>query len=138
MSTSASTSTPRRAWVLVALALCGVLAGGALALSHVAGADDDVREVTLRVRNMAFYQDGVDTPNPTLTFAAGEQVRLVLVNEDHGFKHNLVIPALDFRTDIVDVGQRQAVTITVPSSTGTHAYTCEPHAAMMRGNIAIE
>jgi plastocyanin len=137
MSTSATISRSPRTWLLAAVVLAVALAGGTAALTSVHGGDD-VREVTIRAKSMEFHVDGVEGPNPTIILSPGEHVRLVLVNEDHGFKHNLVIPALDVRTDIVEVGQRTTVELTVPAASGSHDYTCEPHAAMMRGNIAIE
>lgn len=131
------TAAIRRPWTLGALAVAVFLTAGLLALTRAA-ASENSREVTLRVKGMAFYVDGVAAANPTLTFAPGERVRLVLINEDHGFRHNLVIPALDVHTAIVEAGQREGVTVTVPAAPGRHSYTCEPHAAMMRGNITIE
>ena len=42
------------------------------------------REITLVVRGMAFYLEGNELPNPTITVTAGERVRVVLRNEERG------------------------------------------------------
>ena len=53
-----------------------------------------VRDITLVVRDMAFYLDGGSEPNPTIQVRTGETVQLTLLNRDPGFKHNLTIEAL--------------------------------------------
>jgi plastocyanin len=114
-----------------------VIAASAV-VPKVAGSSATVREVELTVRGMSFRLDGDDAANPTLRFAPGETVRIVLVNDDPGYRHNLVIPSLDVHTGLIDAGERATVEVVVPQKTGTRVYSCEPHAAMMRGNIAIE
>src|SRR4029079_18952635 len=54
----------------------------------------DEREVTLHARGMAFYLPGSDAPNPTLRVVAGERVRVTVVNDDAGVKHDLAMAKL--------------------------------------------
>ena len=82
-------SAGRSAAVLLMLLTLATL----VSLWPVAAGPADPREVTLVTRDMAFYVDGSDTPNPVLTMHAGETVRVVLRNEDVGMNHNFEIPA---------------------------------------------
>lgn len=99
---------------------------------------DKVREVRIVVRDMTFYLDGARDPNPTLTFRAGEQVRLVLKNEDTGLNHDFSVPSWDTKTKVLEGRGEDAIVFTVPKQKGTDVYTCTPHADMMRGTIRIE
>ena len=98
-----------------------------------------VRDVTLVVRNMTYYLDGSDVPNPTLKFNAGEQVRLTLRNEDRGMTHDFTIRTWGVATKVLDDKGKDSVTFRVPGR-GTEAtsYTCSPHTAMMNGSIVVE
>ena len=99
---------------------------------------DKVREVRLVTREMTFYLEGFDEPNPTLTFRAGEQVRIILKNEDSGMDHDFSVPAWQTKTRLLMGRGEDALLLTVPVKKGTESYTCTPHAEIMRGTIRIE
>ena len=113
-----------------------VVAVGAL-LTAVSRAPE--REIVLVARGMAFYVEGdPSTPNPTLTFKAGERVRVVLRNQDRGITHDFAVPAIDAAVEHVDWNEEAGVTFDVPDTPGRYVYTCRPHTLMMRGQIVIE
>jgi plastocyanin len=99
---------------------------------------DNVREVRLVVRDMTFYVEGSNQHNPTLQFRAGEQVRIILKNEDAGIDHDFSVPAWQAKTTLLEGRGEVALTIKVPDKNGTETYTCTPHAEMMRGTIRVE
>ena len=84
--------------MLVAVAVIGLGILAATLLPMLASSPaDDVHEIRLVVRDMNFYVEGESQPNPTLSVKAGEQVRLVLKNEDPGMQHDFVVKAWDSR-----------------------------------------
>ena len=99
---------------------------------------NDVREVRLVARDMTYYVEGQDQPNPTLTFRAGERVKLVLRNEDDGMLHDFKVRAWEIGTGTIDGKGADSVTFTVPRLRGSHVYSCTPHPSSMRGAIEIE
>lgn len=100
---------------------------------------DDVHEIRLVVRGMNFYVEGESQPNPTLSVKAGEQVRLVLKNDDPGMQHDFVVQAWEVSTRILaDRGQEDAITFRAPSVPGEQVYHCTPHAQLMRGTIRVQ
>jgi plastocyanin len=99
---------------------------------------DPVREVRLVVRDMTYYLDGGDQPNPTLKLRAGERVKLVLRNEDNGMEHDFMVRAWEIGTGIVNGNGTDAVTFTVPDQRGAHDYSCTPHPSSMRGVIEVD
>ena len=105
----------------------------------VSSREEEPRAVTLVVRNMTYYVEGMDTPNPSLKFAAGERVRLTLRNEDPGMLHDFNIRPWNVGTKVLEGKGQDTITFRVPSrSEGQTAYTCTPHAAMMSGTIVVE
>jgi plastocyanin len=96
------------------------------------------REVRLVVRDMTFYLEGSDEPNPTLRLRAGETVRLVLRNEDRGMKHDFTVPAWKAATPLITAMRETAVTITAPVRGARTVYHCTPHEETMRGTILVE
>ena len=96
------------------------------------------RELRLVVRDMTYYLDGSEEPNPTLRLRAGETVRLVLRNEDRGMKHDFTVPAWDAATPLL-TGQREAsLLLTAPARGARTSYHCTPHEETMRGTIIVE
>jgi plastocyanin len=97
------------------------------------------REIRLVVRDMTFYLEGQSTPNPTLRVRAGEQIRLVLRNEQPGMSHDLAIATWQVQTpSLQSKGEEATVSFRVPDRPGTAIYSCTPHAQMMRGRISVE
>jgi plastocyanin len=95
------------------------------------------REVTLVANGMAFYLEGDDKPNPTITVRAGERVRVVFKNQDRGMTHDFAVPALGEAMSLVGWNETDDLTIRVPSTPGTYEYICNPHRLMMRGTIKV-
>ena len=117
--------------VIAALASTGV--------ALLVGSRDRPREIRLVVRDMSFYIDGQDVPNPVLRLHAGEEVRVVVSNADAGIAHDFGVDAWDVWTPLLAArGSEAAVSLRVPRTPGTHEYTCRPHSAMMRGTIQVE
>ena len=117
----------------------------AAALLPIMGASSDreasptPREIRLVAKDMTFYLEGHNTPNPTLRVRAGEQIRLVLRNETPGMSHDLVIKPWQVQTPMLEKkGEEAVVSFRVPDRAGTATYNCTPHAEMMRGSINIE
>ena len=99
---------------------------------------DPVREVRLVVRDMTYYLDGDEQPNPTLKVRAGERVKIVLRNDDEGMEHDFKVRAWEIGTGIVNGKGAESVTFTVPAERGSHVYSCTPHPSSMRGVIEVE
>src|SRR4051812_22545285 len=115
-----------------AIAVVVFAAFGAIALS---ARDSAPREIRVVVRDMNFYVEGQDDPNPTLRLRAGETVRLVLRNEDEGMKHDFAIPGWNAATRRIETGQVASVTFPAPGRASSQTYTCTPHGAIMRGTV---
>jgi plastocyanin len=121
-----------------ALALVPRLAGEVLN-----GADDNtptesaVREIQLVARNMTFYVEGQDAPNPTLYARPGERIRIILRNTDVGMSHDFVIRSWSVNTRLLKGKADDSIEFTVPQTRGAHAYSCSPHAEMMGGTIVV-
>ena len=116
-----------------------LIVGAALMLPRIVSTrEEDARAVTLVVRNMTYYLEGSDTPNPSLRFTAGEQVRLTLRNEDPGMSHDFNIRPWNIGTKVLDGKGQDTITFRVPSESDTQtAYTCTPHSAMMSGSVLV-
>ncbi len=96
------------------------------------------REVTLVVKNMAFYlEDDPATPNPTIEVKAGERVRVVVKNQDRGLTHDFAVPAIDAAMKQLTWNQTGQVTFDVPDTPGEYEYVCQPHRLMMKGTIRV-
>jgi FtsP/CotA-like multicopper oxidase with cupredoxin domain len=96
------------------------------------------REITLTVRGMAFYLDGNELPNPTITLRAGERVRVVLRNEERGMQHDFAVPAMRAALELIGWRESSDVTFVVPETPGVYDYWCRPHMLMMRGKIIVQ
>ncbi len=103
-----------------------------------AGAREEVREIHLVARGMAFYLDADPaTANPTIAVQRGERVRFVLRNETPGIDHDLAIASFGVALTPVTVGRVAAFDLEVPDRPGRHEYVCRPHAVMMKGVIEV-
>lgn len=97
------------------------------------------REVRIVVRDMTFYVEGQDEPNPTLRVRAGEQIRLVLRNADPGMSHDFAVRSWRVMTPLLTARGAEAVVVfRVPQRRGSYTYSCTPHATIMQGNIQVE
>ena len=96
-----------------------------------------VRDITLVVRDMAFYVDGGSEPNPTIQVRTGETVQLTLLNRDPGLKHNLTIEALGLDMPHLETDASMKVRLRAPSRPGRLPYVCAPHSEMMHGVIEV-
>ena len=128
---------------IVRIVLIGVAALGAAALPRgaviVPAGDPAPREIRIVVKDMTFYVDGQDMPNPMLRVNAGEQVRITLRNEDAGMTHDFAVASWKVGTRaLMDKGEEDALVFRVPYQRGTTAYHCTPHSEMMRGTIQVE
>ena len=112
-----------------------VLALGAFAVALTRPAP---REITLTVRGMAFYLDGNELPNPTITLNAGERVRVVLRNEERGVNHDFAVPAMRAALEPIGWNESSDVTFMAPETPGVYDYWCRPHMLMMRGKIIVQ
>ena len=94
--------------------------------------EDGVVEVTVEGTNFEF------TPS-TLTFSAGDKVRLTFKNTSGN--HDFVIDELDVATEILGTGEEETIEFTVPEEAGTFQYYCSVgnHRALgMEGELTIE
>ena len=128
-----------RSKLIVGAALAGAALLAIVAASRDGAASSAPREIRLVVKDMTFYLEGHDAPNPTLRVRAGEQIRLFVRNEDRGMHHDLVIKPWQVQTRMLErIGEEAVVSFRVPNRVGTATYTCTPHAEMMRGTVQIE
>ena len=121
----------------MALVVVFVVVGLLVLLPMTASTGEAVREITLVTKDMAFYLEGDPAPNPTIRLAAGEEVRLNLLNLDRGFKHNLAIDGWNVETVSLDADESTVVRIRAPDQAGQQPYICSPHREMMHGVIEI-
>ena len=116
----------------------------ALAVAMVVGAllpvmtQTPTREITLVVRDMAFYLEGdFEQPNPVIAVKAGEKVRIVVRNEERGMTHDFAVPAVAAGMDPLKWNEEGEVTFEVPTTPGTYEYVCRPHLLMMKGTLKV-
>ncbi len=125
--------------LIAAAVACAALLPIVAASRTPANADPRPREIRIVARDMAFFVDGDGAANPTLRVKAGEQVRVVLRNEDAGMTHDFAIGAWKVATrTLTRKGAESAVVFRVPAERGTTPYQCTPHSQMMRGSIQVE
>ncbi|MGH9464185.1 MAG: hypothetical protein ACRD0X_00965 [Thermoanaerobaculia bacterium] len=120
----------------IALALAALLGGAVLALQ--AATPESAREIRLEARDMAFYLEGGSEPNPTLTAAPGERLRLVFVNRDRGYAHDLRLATLGVAMgQLAGDGSAGRVTFRAPAIAGEHPYDCSLHPRMMGASLVV-
>ena len=131
-----STARMRNLSILTGLVL---LAAMTVTVWAFTGRATPEREITLHARGMAFYLPGSDAPNPTLQVTAGESVRVVVVNDEPGVKHDLAVAKLGVTIAplATTLGSRGEATFEAPSLPGRYPYVCTFHAQMMRGVIEV-
>lgn len=128
--------TPPAARLLAALGLLGAVAAMAL-IPLMASARAGSREIVLVARQMAFYAEGGGEPNPTLVVRPGEEVRIVLKNEEPGVLHDLKVGGVNVSVDPIRAGATASLTFRAPVQPGRYEYVCRPHAQMMKGLLVV-
>lgn len=129
----------RRVWWIASAAVILTALLPIVASSSRETAMASPREIRLVVRDMSFYIEGHDEPNPRLHVRAGEQIRLVLRNEDPGMSHDFAVSRWRVTTPLLSGrGEQAVVAFRVPHQRGTYTYSCTPHAKIMRGEISVE
>jgi plastocyanin len=115
--------------------LAVLLAVAAAVLPRIVDTREQVHEIRLVAKNMTYYADGSEDPNPVIRLVPGEQVRVTFRNDDRGMSHDFGIPAFRVGTGIVEFGTEKSVTFKVPDNPSAATYICTPHSAMMSGRI---
>ncbi|HEX9800606.1 MAG TPA: hypothetical protein VGC00_10615 [Thermoanaerobaculia bacterium] len=113
-----------------------------IALSVRAAARTDfageARTVVLVARGMTFYVEGRPEPNPRLVVGRGEAVRFVLRNDDPGMGHDLTLPTLGQRSQLLSgAGTDTEIAVRMPKEPGEHPYLCSLHARSMVGVLEV-
>ena len=115
-----------------------VLVASVAALTSMAAYDKDHEEIKLVVRNMAFYLEGSDEPNPLIVVKPGQQFRIILENQDAGIQHDFQIPTLSVALGGLTPGSEvETPLLRAPETPGRYPYFCSPHAAMMHGILEV-
>jgi Copper binding proteins, plastocyanin/azurin family len=136
----------RFAWmfvIVVAAAAIGVIAllplgADTLGLGRVVSSGKAPREIVLVARDMGFYLDGTGSENPIIRLRAGEEIRVMLRNDEPGVVHDFAVSAWKVGTRKLQARERDTVSFRVPDTRGQYEYLCNPHASMMRGIIEVE
>jgi plastocyanin len=119
--------------------MAALVAVAAAAVVTRAGAREEMREIRLVARDMAFFVEGdTATANPTLRVKVGERVRVVVRNETPGMEHDLAVASLGVAMAPLAAGAVGAFDLQAPDAPGTHEYVCRPHSVMMRGRLVVE
>jgi plastocyanin len=111
------------------------IAGAAAVLPGIVSTRERVHEIRLVAKNMTYYANGAEDPNPAIRLAPGEQVRITFRNDDRGMAHDFGIPTFGVGTGVVEFGTEKSVTFKVPDNPSPTTYACTPHSAMMSGRI---
>ena len=75
--------------------------------------------------------------NPTLTVKRGEEIRVIVRNQDPGITHALGIVSLAASIERISPGATASLSFRAPTEVGRHEYVCPPHAEMMRGVLLV-
>ena len=121
-----------------AITLLVALPAAAILPRVASSSSPGVREIRLVVHDMTYYEPGRTEPNPTLHVRRGEQVRILLRNDDVGMSHDFAVRAWKTGTGLVNGGAEVAVEFKAPAESGEETYACTPHGEMMHGTIRIE
>lgn len=100
--------------------------------------EDALVIVAKDMRFMVMDQAGIDQPNPTLRFSAGQSVTIEFRNEDAGMKHDLVLEGLNVRSRVLSLGESQRLRVTIPANSDQGAYLCSLHPRTMRGRLLFD
>lgn len=95
------------------------------------------RQITLVVRDMAFFLQGSAAPNPTVRVRPGEEIRIVLRNEEAGITHDFAIGSLKIAVAPLRGEGTGSVVFRVPALPAQHEYACTLHSRMMKGTLLV-
>ena len=112
-------------------------AGLGAVLPRIVDTREQVREIRVVAKNMTYYADGTDDPNPPIRLVPGEQVRVTFRNEDRGMLHDFGIPVFGVGTGVVEFGTEKSFVFKVPENASSATYICTPHSVMMSGRILL-
>ena len=125
--------------LLVRLGLLAVVTAGTIVvLPRIVATREQTHEIRVVAKNMTYYADGTDDPNPPIRLVPGEQVRVTFRNEDRGMLHDFGIPAFGVGTGVIEFGTEKSFVFKVPDTASDATYLCTPHSAMMSGRIFFE
>jgi plastocyanin len=127
----------RRTTRAVLIAVAFVAVGLTALMPAVATPRTGPREIVLVVRNMAFYLEGSEEPNPTIVLKASEHVRITVKNQESGITHALSIVPFRASIDRIEPGSTRGMQFQAPGKPGRYEYVCPPHAQMMKGVLLI-
>ncbi len=105
-----------------------VVVGLMIFLPVVADSEAAPREIVLVTRDMAFYLEGQQIPNPVVTMTAGETVRIVVRNKDAGIGHNFEVPVEKVAgqtTSLIKTIEAAVASGNLPTKTSTLCDWCE-------------
>ena len=100
-------------YVRIGLLLAVIASAGAV-VPHIVASREQVHEIRLVAKNMTYYANGNQDPNPPLRLVPGEQVRVIFRNDDRGMSHDFGIPTFGvdgrylLRACIVNFNTREA------------------------------
>jgi len=130
-----SKETKRKlSWLAV---ICMTLSLFVLAFTMGFRNPERVREMTLVAKEMAFYLEGSNLPNPPLMFHIGEEVRIRFINQDFGMLHDVAFNELGVATGKVRYGE-EAVVEFRPKLLKESEYLCTFHPAAMKGKLLVQ
>lgn len=133
-STRVRSASGRTRAVLIVTIFAAV--GGVALMPVIAYPPTPSREIVLVARDMAFYLEGSDVPNPAIVVKPGTDVRIVVRNEDQGITHGFAV-GLHTAIDRIQAGTAASLSFHVPRDRGRHEYVCPPHAQMMTGVLLV-
>ena len=111
-----SVGNARSTLVFLAFALVALLA----LIPVIATPRATGREIALVARDMTFYLEGSDVPNPTLTVKRGEEIRVIVRNEDPGITHAFGIASLAASIERISPGATGSLLFRAPTEVGRH------------------
>ena len=125
--------TTRTVLIAVAFVVVGLIA----LMPVVANPRTSPREIVLVARDMAFYLEGSNTPNPTIVVKPSEEVRVIVRNQDPGITHAFAVGSLRASINRIEPGSTQGIQFRAPRKAGRYDYVCPPHALMMKGTLLV-
>jgi hypothetical protein len=124
--------------LLFRFGLLAVVTAGAIAVvPRIVATREQTHEIRVVAKNMTYYADGTDDPNPPIRLVPGEQVRVTFRNEDRGMLHDFGIPVFGVGTGVVEFGAEKSLVFKVPENASSATYICTPHSVMMSGRILL-